>query len=129
MRSLSENIAQIVRKQSSRPGARLDDIITYEDLSHPLEYDSLKYSMDLITKEKTRSVSPGPRVSGGANTVYDLLRHHSEPDSLNTVGLVEEDVSHEIVQSCQDVKSSSESLETDPQQRSDCQVNIGQGEQ
>ena len=93
------------------------------------EYDSLKYSMDLITKEKTRSVSPGPRVSGGANTVYDLLRHHSEPDSLNTVGLVEEDVSHEIVQSCQDVKSSSESLETDPQQRSDCQVNIGQGEQ
>ena len=131
MRSLSENIAQIVRKQSSRPGARLDDIITYEDLSHPLEYDSLKYSMDLMTKEKVRSVSPGPRVSGGANTVYDLLRHHSEPDSLNTVGLVassQEDVSHEIVQSCQDVKSSSESLETDPQQRSDCQVNIGHGE-
>ena len=94
MRSLSGNIAQIIRKQSSRPGGRLDDIITYEDLSNPVVYDSIKYTMDLITKEKImadRSGSSDPpgsspevpsqnyNVSG--TTVYDILRHyHSNPD-------------------------------------------------
>ena len=87
MRSLSGNIAQIIRKQSSRPGGRLDDIITYEDLSNPVVYDSIKYTMDLITKEKimadTSSSEAPPGGSTDAShynlsgsTVYEILRHH-----------------------------------------------------
>ena len=104
MRSLSENIAQIIRKQSSRPGGRLDDIITYEDLTNPVVYDSIKYTMDLITKEKIMadtSGSPAPpsdsqdvsqyNVSG--TTVYDILRHHHSQPDLSKTGMEGDDVS------------------------------------
>ena len=130
MRSLSENIAQIVRKQSSRPGARLDDIITYEDLSSPVVYDSIKYTMDLINKEKmivSTRASQEPHLYGGANTVYDLLRRHSEPDSLNTVGLEAgslEAGTEGTVRSCQDVAKDQDS-QCEPEQSSSSQVNIG----
>ena len=92
-RSLSENIAQIIRKQSSKPGAKLDEIITYEDLSHTLVYDTIKYTMDLINKRKNRpdkaiSKSPAklsPTEKQGI-TMYELFRHHqSEPESINTL--------------------------------------------
>ena len=92
-RSLSENIAQIIRKQSSKPGAKLDEIITYEDLSDPLVYDTIKYTMDLINKRKTRSdkaINKSPAKSSPTGkqgiTMYELFRHHqSEPESLNTL--------------------------------------------
>ena len=130
MRSLSENIAQIVRKQSSRPGARLDDIITYEDLSSPVVYDSIKYTMDLINKEKmivSTRASQEPHLYGGANTVYDLLRRHSEPDSLNTVGLEASSLeagTEGTVRSCQDVAKDQDS-QCEPEQSSSSQVRIG----
>lgn len=92
-RSLSENIAQIIRKQSSKPGAKLDEIITYEDLSHTLVYDTIKYTMDLITKRKRRSdkaIKKSPAKSSPTEkqgiTMYELFRHHqSEPESINTL--------------------------------------------
>ena len=93
-RSLSENIAQIIRKQSSKPGAKLDEIITYETIKDPLVYDTIKYTMDLINKRKTRSdkainKSPAKLSTTGKRgpTMYELFRHHqSEPDGLNSLG-------------------------------------------
>ena len=93
-RSLSENIAQIIRKQSSKPGAKLDEIITYETIKDPLVYDTIKYTMDLINKRKTRSdkainKSPAKSSTTGKRgpTMYELFRHHqSEPDGLNSLG-------------------------------------------
>ena len=107
MRSLSENIAQIIRKQSSRPGGRLDDIITYEDLTNPVVYDSIKYTMDLITKEKIIADTSGSRTppcesadrsdyNVAGTTVYEILRHHhshSNPElSKATIAADDDDV-------------------------------------
>ena len=91
-RSLSENIAHIIRKQSSKPGAKLDEIISYQDLSDPLVYDTIKYTMDLINKRKTRSdksvniKSQATSSEKHGMTMYELFRHHqSEPESLDTL--------------------------------------------
>jgi len=103
MRSLSENIAQIIKKQSSKPSAGLNDIIKYQDLEDPLVYDCMKYTMDVIKKEKSKSNggkfkksakltkrssrrSIGHPDSAG-NTVYDLLRSSgnlSEPENMHS---------------------------------------------
>jgi len=100
MRSLSENIAQIIKKQSSKPSAGLNDIIKYQDLEDPLVYDCMKYTMDVIKKEKSKSNGgkfkksaklikrPSRRSSGSSgNTVYDLLRSSenlSEPENMHS---------------------------------------------
>eukprot|EP00090_Calanus_glacialis_P037984 TRINITY_DN6607_c0_g1_i1.p1 TRINITY_DN6607_c0_g1~~TRINITY_DN6607_c0_g1_i1.p1 ORF type:complete len:1476 (-),score=228.81 TRINITY_DN6607_c0_g1_i1:131-4558(-) len=103
MRSLSDNIAQIIKKQSSKPSAELNDIITYQDLQDPLVYDCMKYTMDVIKKEKSKSSSgkfkknakiikrPSRRGSGhpewAGKTVYDLLRSSgnlSEPENMHS---------------------------------------------
>ena len=92
MKSLSGNIAQIIKKQSCRPGARLDDIITYQDLNNPLVYDSMKYTMDLINKENSRAKVASKsqeklNYEKYGTTVYDLLRQHkSDPENINNVG-------------------------------------------
>ena len=121
IRSLSENIAQIIRKQSSKPGARLDDIITYKDLSDPLVYDTMKYTMDLISKKKQEG-RPGKQSmqmhhksqeklmcqEKCGTTVYDLLRQiKSDPENIdkiddsivNTVTELDKDDSDEGVSS------------------------------
>jgi len=103
MRSLSENISQIIKKQSSKPSAGLNDIIKYQDLQDPLVYDCMKYTMDVIKKEKSKSGAgkfkknakfikrPCRRGSGhpewAGKTVYDLLRssgHLSEPENMHS---------------------------------------------
>ena len=83
MRSLSENIAQIIRKQSAVPGASLDTIITYEDLQSPAVYTAMRYTMDLITQRRRQSQARArsqDRLGAAADGVYQLLRHRSEPD-------------------------------------------------
>ena len=83
MRSLSENIAQIIRKQSAVPGASLDTIITYEDLQSPAVYTAMRYTMDLITQRRRQSQARArsqDRLGAAAGGVYQLLRHRSEPD-------------------------------------------------
>ena len=143
MRSLSENIAQIIRKQSSRPGGRLDDIITYEDLTNPVVYDSIKYTMDLITKEKIMADTSGsPDPPGGSReishynvagtTVYEILRHHhSQPDlstpdegvciSPSSEAATETAACDETSQSCRDV-GNNEGPVCDPVQSTESQV-------
>ena len=97
MRSLSENIAQIIKKQSSRPGAKLNDIITYQDLNNPLVYDCMKYTMDLIKQQNLGKVNKSQEkinYEKYGTTVYDLLRYcKSEPEDVNNTG----DDTHEAV--------------------------------
>eukprot|EP00092_Neocalanus_flemingeri_P028135 GFUD01030555.1.p1 GENE.GFUD01030555.1~~GFUD01030555.1.p1 ORF type:complete len:1478 (+),score=209.49 GFUD01030555.1:136-4569(+) len=112
MRSLSENIAQIIKKQSAKPAADLNDIITYQDLQDPIVYDCMKYTMDVIKKEKSKTSNgkfkknakiikrPSRRGSGrpewAGKTVYDLLRgsgNLSEPENMHSeVHSVQHDV-------------------------------------
>ena len=107
MRSLSGNIAQIIKKQSCRPGARLDDIITYQHLNNPLVYDSMKYTMDLINTQTSKpltSSKSNEKIEKYGTTVYDLLRQHkSEPENISnddqTVIDPEHDLSDEGVSS------------------------------
>jgi len=102
MRSLSENMTQIIKKQSAKPAADLNDIITYQDLQDPLVYDCMKYTMDVIKKEKSKTSNgkfknakiikrPSRRGSGrpewAGKTVYDLLRgsgNLSEPENMHS---------------------------------------------
>merc|ERR1719410_2761709 len=83
MRSLSENIAQIIRKQSAKPGASLDTIITYEDLQSPAVYTAMRYTMDLITQRRRQSQARArgqDKLGAATGGVYQLLRHRSEPE-------------------------------------------------
>ena len=52
LKSLSEQIAQIIKKQSGNPqGGEEEQIVTYEDLRDPKVYEAMKYTLNIIEKE------------------------------------------------------------------------------
>ena len=99
MQSLSENIAQIIRKQSGQPGAGLED--TLQDLSDPLVMDCMKLSMNIINQAGAGRPGGGKAVTmrratrrgslgceAGGQTVFQLLSSQSgsfsEPENFQS---------------------------------------------
>jgi hypothetical protein len=55
-RSLATGMALVIRKQSAKPSAGLNDLISYRDLRDPAGYDCMRYSLDTVLLRRSESV-------------------------------------------------------------------------
>jgi hypothetical protein len=55
-RSLATGMALVIRKQSAKPSAGLNDLISYRDLRDPAGYDCMRYSLDTVFLRRSESV-------------------------------------------------------------------------
>jgi len=74
MMALSNNLANKIRRQSLKPSASLNDIVTYQDIQNPFGYDKEQVNMIRSSRKKRENTS--------GNTVYELLRAATENEEM-----------------------------------------------
>ncbi len=120
LKSLSEHIAQIIKKQSASGsgGSGHDEIITYEDLRDPKVAEAMKYTLGVIEEDQSRAKSKkaddeeedDPQDWSGKN-VFELLstnivqllekkKQQKEEEQPETSGVGADPAETVIVQSC-----------------------------
>ena len=81
MKTLSEHIAKIIRKQAGIPsasgggeGGREEKIITYEDLKNPEVYEAVRYALNIVdAEEMERAKREREEVEWNGKNVFQLL--------------------------------------------------------
>ena len=56
IQSLASGMARVIRKQSAKPSAQLNDLISYRDLKDTVGYDCMRYSLDTVLLRRAESV-------------------------------------------------------------------------
>ena len=108
MRSLSEGMTEIIRKQSSKPSAEMNNLFSYQDIDDIESYNCMRYSLEKMNKEKeeaeaekkNKNKKENRRSASVGRTVFEILRYglgsESESESESEKAEVEIDKTVEI---------------------------------